>query len=178
MNTLASKEQVKSFQNEISDIIRFQSHLQRKQDQLASKQDLLHSTIASEQQTSVSVMSSPMLSPPTPCWNQPTHNSPFSIPRRTCMSERSSSFLLRDTVREQQQNSIIVPDEELSSILDEIGSIDVSISSSDAPGSSSVAAPGQESGVPANPDVSCGFDSGVSLETTSLVCGQATPDFK
>ena len=79
---IPSKEQVVEIQNKVSfianvqvdlqsrlsEITRLQSHLQVKQDQLASKQDLLHSTIANEQ-TSASVISSPILSPPTVTYN-------------------------------------------------------------------------------------------------------------
>ena len=55
-----------SIKSEICGISRLQSHLQRKQDQIASKQDLLHSTIANEQRVTSSVMSSPLMSPPVP----------------------------------------------------------------------------------------------------------------
>ena len=65
-----SKEQMDAIKNDISGTSRLQSHPQRKQDQLASKQDLLHSTIANEKQRSLSVMSSPLLSPPVATWNQ------------------------------------------------------------------------------------------------------------
>jgi uncharacterized protein YpuA (DUF1002 family) len=61
ITTLASKEQVEALQNVITNISRLQSHLQKKQDQLAYKKDLLHSTIANERQRSSSVISSPLL---------------------------------------------------------------------------------------------------------------------
>ena len=70
-NRLASKEQLAELHTIMSDITKLQSHLQLKQDQLASKQDLLHSTIANEP-ASASVISSPILSPPLPAqitWN-------------------------------------------------------------------------------------------------------------
>lgn len=44
----ASKEQVDAIQNHMSGITIIQSHLQKKNMQLASKQDLLHNTVVNE----------------------------------------------------------------------------------------------------------------------------------
>ena len=170
MTTLASKQQVEVLQNEILSVTRLQSHLQRKQDQLASKQDLLHSTIASERQGSVSVMSSPILSPPVACWNQPVR-SLSSLPRRP--SEPSSILPMQINIKEQQQGPLI--DDELSSILDDISSIATSPrSNSFSEGLRSAVHVRADSGS-AYPGASCGFDSGVSLETASQVCGETAP---
>ena len=72
-----SQEQADTFQNKLCSISRLQSHLQRKQDQIACKLDLLHSTIANEQRPMSSVMSSPLLSPIS-TWNQAVHASMHS----------------------------------------------------------------------------------------------------
>ena len=71
----ASWEQADTLQNKLCSISRLQSHLQRKQDQTACKQNLLHSTIANEQPPTSSVMSFPLLSPPIATCNQAVHAS-------------------------------------------------------------------------------------------------------
>ena len=110
-----------SIKSEICGISRLQSHLQRKQDQIASKQDLLHSTIANEQRTTSSVMSSPLMSPPVPTWN---HGVRTSIPEILPKSRNQSDlpmFSLQHTERDIQPPIVI--DEELQSVLDDSSSI-------------------------------------------------------
>ena len=71
ISMLPSKQQLDLLQGEILNISRIQSHLQKKQDQLASKQDLLYTRHnCNERQRRISIMSSP-LSPPLSSWNEP-----------------------------------------------------------------------------------------------------------
>ena len=53
------------------EVVRKQEHLQQKQNQLSSIQDLLHSTIAGEHDTfkSPTIMCSPLISPPLTSWS-------------------------------------------------------------------------------------------------------------
>ena len=118
----ASREQVDRLQNELCSISKLQSHLQRKQDQIACKQDLLHSTIANEQHPMSSVMSSPLLSPPIATWNQPVRASVSE----TFVKSRDQNDLppiltVQPTGRDIQQPPVI--DDELLSVLDDLSSI-------------------------------------------------------
>ena len=110
-----------SIKSEICGISRFQNHLQRKQDQIASKQDSLHSTIANEQRATSSVISFPLMSPPIPTWN---HGVRTSIPEILPKSRNQSDlpmFSLQRTERGIQPPIVI--DEELQSVLDDLSSI-------------------------------------------------------
>ena len=66
------------------EVVRKQEHLQQKQNQLASKQDLLHSTIAGEHDTlkSPTIMCSPLISPPLTSWS--LHSQQVHVPPMMC----------------------------------------------------------------------------------------------
>ena len=121
ISMLPSKQQVDLLQEEIVNISRIQSHLQKKQDQLASKQDLLHSTIANERQKIISIMSSP-LSPPLSSWNQPFRSiSSFAeLPSKPKHQSAPPVVSTQSSVVQEQQPICI--DDDLSSILDDISS--------------------------------------------------------
>ena len=160
-------------QSRVSDITRLQSHLQVKQDQLASKQDLLHSTIANEQ-ASASVISSPILSPPlvTPsAWNpRPPRFTPAlpSIPHASkWRSQSCMPALFTPTVVPKQTTKEESIDDEVFSFLSEFcGSSPSTTANAEFQGP---AAPGTSPLLPVIDlaENTVGVDSGLSVDSAS-----------
>ena len=155
--------------NKLCSISRLQSHLQGKQDQVACKQDLLHSTIANEQRPTSSVMSSPLLSP-VATWNQAVRASILeTFVKSRDQSDPPPILTVQPTGRDIQQPPVI--DDELQSVLDDLSSMadaasthSHSFSLSVVEDSSSIQDQGRQT---VTPGWFRGIDSGLATSTSS-----------